>query len=202
MRKPLTRRTSCPLTLQELIAERPLIPAVRTAEHLADALESAARLVYLLCGDASNIRALIAAIHEAAKVAIVNVDLVGGLSRSAPAVEFLAECGADGIISTHSEVLKAAHSRKLLAIQRSFMLDSLALNSMLRSLEHFLPDAVEVLPAAAAPGVIGALRERHPVLTVTAGGLVSSLREIDRLVSAGVSAVSVSQRSLWRFHDA
>lgn len=198
--RPL-RRTSFPLTLHELIADHPLIPAVRAVEDLADALESSSRVVYLLCGDVANVRRLIAAIHDAGKVAVVNVDLVGGLARSAPAVDFLAECGARGIISTHSEVLKAARSRNLFAIQRSFMLDSQALRNTLRSLEHFLPDAVEVLPAAVAPGVLTALREQHPELAITAGGLVSSLREIDRLVSAGVSAVSVSRRSLWRLQD-
>jgi len=186
------------LAFQRLIGDFPMIPAVRSVEHLDEALDSSAHVVYLLCGDVTTVPRLILKTHAASKLAVVNLDLVSGLSGTAPAVDYLADCGADGIISTHAETLKAAHARGLLGIQRTFMLDSLALRNVLRSLTRYMPDAIEILPAAVAPGVMGALRERHPGITVIAGGLVASLREIDVLVSSGVAAVSVSERSLWR----
>jgi glycerol uptake operon antiterminator len=67
----------------------------------------------------------------------------------------------------------------------------------LRALERFLPDAVEMLPAPAAPRVVAAFSKAHPELVLTAGGLIHSLAEIDALVREGISATSVSDTSLW-----
>jgi glycerol uptake operon antiterminator len=66
-----------------------------------------------------------------------------------------------------------------------------------RFLANFQPDAVELLPAIAAPLVIDRFRESHPALKVIAGGLISNLMQVDQLVKAGVDAVSLSRPELW-----
>jgi glycerol uptake operon antiterminator len=77
------------------------------------------------------------------------------------------------------------------------LLDSAALQSSMRSLEQFLPDALEVLPAVVAPKMVEKLVGFYPDLPVIAGGLVQTLREIEHLVNHGASAISVSESSLW-----
>lgn len=175
----------------------PIIPAVRSAEHLSLAQAAPSRIIYLLTGNVATIAEMVGSLRSHDKVPVVNLDLLGGFSGDASAVTYLAGCGVAGVISTHPEVLKACRARDLMAIQRSFMLDSLALNNSVRALERFVPDAVEVLPAPVAPRVLPQLRTPHPSLLVIAGGLITTMKEIDELVGAGIDAVSVSDPRLW-----
>lgn len=170
---------------------------MRHPEHLAAAIAATSEVVYLLCGTVLTAAELIAALDAGGKATLVNIDLMPGLSGDAAAVQFLEGCGSAGIISTHPETLRASRARKLATVQRSFMLDSQAVANVLRALERFEPDAVEILPAPVAPRAVERLGSAHPDVVLTAGGLVASLAEIDALVSAGIRAVSVSDPNLW-----
>jgi glycerol uptake operon antiterminator len=189
----LTKRHS----LHSLLAETPIIPAVRSPEFLTQAVSAQGRIVYLLCGDPENIEEMAAMVNEKGKTAIVNLDLISGFQRDAAAVTYLAHRGLHGIISTHPEPLRAARKMNMFAIERTFLLDSAALQSALRSIEQFRQDAVEVLPAIVAPHLIRKVRCSHPDLPIIAGGLITTFREIEDLIAWGVSSVSVSDRALW-----
>jgi glycerol uptake operon antiterminator len=174
-----------------------VIPALRNAGDVEAARAAPSAIVYLLAGDIVSVGPLIDELSAGGKLVCVNIDLLAGLKGDAAAVTFLAKCGASGVISTHAAVLAAARSSGLYAIQRSFMLDSQAVSQTVRALERFVPDAVEVLPAAVAPRTLGRLRSARTDLPVIAGGLIEDFQEIDRLVAAGVDAVSVSAPTLW-----
>ena len=79
---------------------------------------------------------------------------------------------AAGIVSTHSEVLHASAKLGLITVQRTFALDSAAVEAGLRATNHFLPDAVEILPAVAAPRVAKRFREVHPGLRIVAARML------------------------------
>jgi len=185
------------LSFADLVRTWPIIPAVRKPEDLDASIASPSQIVYLLCGTILTIEDLVGALHNAGKIPIVNLDLQVGLAKDATAVAFLERCGAAGIISTHPETLRSARSRNMMAVQRSFILDSQALTNSLRALNRFMPDAVELLPAPAASRVVPAFANAHPNLTLIAGGLITSLHEIDQLINDGVHAVSVSLPTLW-----
>jgi glycerol uptake operon antiterminator len=174
-----------------------IIPAVRSPEHIPAARLAPGAIVYLLTGDVTSIGGLVGDLLECGKLICVNIDLLGGLSSDGAAVDFIVKTGAAGIISTHVQTLKAARSRDLFAIQRTFMLDSQAVANTARSLERFSPDAIEILPAMVAPRTFPRLRAVRADLPIIAGGLVADLLEIDRLVAAGVDAVSASEPGLW-----
>ena len=150
-----------------------------------------------LFGNPDDIAEMVDAVVAVGKVPIVNLDLVSGFARDQAAISFMARRQVHGIISTHPEPLRAARNLGLFAIKRTFLLDSAALQSTVRSLDQFLPDALEVLPAMAAPHIIAKLHEERPRLPIIAGGLVHTLREIEDLVQKGVSSVSVSDCNLW-----
>jgi glycerol-3-phosphate responsive antiterminator len=67
----------------------------------------------------------------------------------------------------------------------------------LHTLEHSLPDIMELLPAIAAPLALPTLRNSAPDLPVIACGLVTSLAQIDDLVRQGITSISVSNPALW-----
>jgi glycerol uptake operon antiterminator len=183
--------------LESLLEQTRIIPAVRNPELLSKALAVAGKIVYLLYATPENIQEMATKVTASGKVPIVNLDLVAGFARDAVAIEYLSRRSVRGIISTHQEPLRAARNLGLFAIQRTFLLDSAALQSALRSIEQSRPDAVEVLPAIVAPYLVSEVNQPQFKLPVIAGGLVRSFRQIEDLVNQGVNAVSVSSPGLW-----
>jgi glycerol uptake operon antiterminator len=184
-------------TLESLLEQSRIIPAVRAPELLSKATAAASKIVYLLCGTPENIGEMAAQANACGKVPIVNLDLVSGFARDAAAIEFLSRRGIRGIISTHQVPLRAARGLGLFAIQRTFLLDSAALQSSLRSIAQTRLDAIEVLPAIVAPYLVRELNREHSTLPVIAGGLVQSLRQIQDLIDQGVNSVSVGNPDYW-----
>jgi glycerol uptake operon antiterminator len=183
--------------LLELLTQTPIIPAVRSPEFLAQGGRAPGKIVYFLFGNPESIGEMAGEVAAFGKVPIVNLDLVSGLARDSTAVSYLARRNVQGIISTHPEPLRAARDSGLFAIKRTFLLDSAALHSAMKSLDQFLPDAVEVLPALAAPHIVERLHSDYPGLPIIAGGLVHSLREVEDLFQRGINSVSVSDCALW-----
>lgn len=180
-----------------LLDQTRIIPAVRSAEFLVPSSLAPGKIVYFLFGNPENAADMMEGVAAAGKVPIINIDLAAGFARDHAAVSYLAHHHVQGIISTHPEPLRAARDLGLFAIKRTFLLDSAALESAVRSLDQFMPDALEVLPALAAPHIVHRLHDMYPALPVIAGGLVTTLREIECLVGQGINAVSVSDSRLW-----
>ncbi|AEU38290.1 glycerol-3-phosphate responsive antiterminator [Granulicella mallensis] len=174
-----------------------IIAAVRKEEKLVYALDSPVEVVYLLYGNPLNLRRTIETVRKHGKLPLVNVDLVQGLSRDASAVEYLAQCGAAGVISTNQETLRATRANGLISVLRTFTIDTSAVEAGRRFLSNFQPDAVEMLPAIAAPLVVDKLRAIHPAIRIIAGGLVQDLQMVVRLIDAGIDAVSIGDPGLW-----
>src|SRR3989442_13211311 len=132
---------------RDVLEKRPIIAAVRNEEGLIAAEKSPTETVYLLYGNTLNIAQLLRRLRDNGKLPLVNLDLLAGFSRDSINAEYLASCGAAGVISTHTEVLRASRRQGLITVQRTFALDSSAIDAGLRAIGHFVPDAVEILPA-------------------------------------------------------
>ena len=182
---------------RDVLEKRHIIAAVRNEEGLIAAEKSPTETVYLLYGNTLNIAQLLRRLRDNGKLPLVNLDLLAGLSRDSINAEYLASCGAAGVISTHGEVLRASRKHGLITVQRTFALDSAAIDAGLRTMGQFLPDAIEILPAIAAPRVVPRFRSVHPNLRIVAGGLISDLKEVEFLLANGISAVSVSDPRFW-----
>jgi glycerol uptake operon antiterminator len=182
---------------RDVLERRHIIAAVRNDDGLIAAEKSPTETVYLLYGNTLNIAQLLRRLRNAGKLPLVNIDLLAGFSRDSINAEYLASCGAAGVISTHGEVLRASRKHGLITVQRTFALDSAAIDAGLRTMSQFLPDAIEILPAVAAPRVVPHFRNVHPNLRIVAGGLISDLKEVESLLAAGINAVSVSDSRFW-----
>ena len=181
----------------ELLEEMPIIAAVKNDEDCQKALSSDCKVIFLLYGTICNVGQLVDQIKAREKIAIVHLDLIEGLEHSVTAVEFIAACTeADGIISTKSAVIRAAKERGLFAVQRFFLLDSLAFESISRHIRQGTSDMVEILPGV-MPKVIKKLTAISPV-PVIAGGLILDKEDVICALSAGASAVSTSMQEVWK----
>jgi glycerol uptake operon antiterminator len=185
------------LPLRHLLGQTPIIPAIRKPENLDLALASHGKVVYFLCGDPENIVDLLQRTLAGGKLPIVNMDLLSGFSRDASALSYLQKRGLRGIISTHHESFRHARSLGLYVIQRTFLLDRGAMESVANQLKSTAADALEVLPAIAAPRLVDSIRTLRPEMPLVGGGLIQSMREIEDLLGKGLTSVSVSDTQLW-----
>lgn len=183
--------------LQIYFHQTPLIPAIRKVEHLDKALGSSSKVIYFLTGNPENCEQLIQRTLAADKLPIVNLDLLNGFARDKYAVAYLHKCGARGVISTHSDTLRHVSGLGLYAIQRTFLVDSGALEVIVSQLRTKPVDALEVLPAQVAPKLIDRVRSVAPETVVMGGGLVENLKEAEELLGQGLSAVSISNPEMW-----
>jgi len=175
----------------------PIIPAIRKVELVDQAAAAHGKIVYLLTGDPENCESMIQRILRADKLPIVNLDLLNGFSRDRYAVNYLKRVGARGIISTHLDPLRHALSIGLYAVQRTFLLDSGAMDTITNQLKNSQVDALEVLPALVAPKIVDRVRSISPDLPVVGGGLIQTLKEVEELLAQGLSAVSSSNPQMW-----
>ena len=190
--------TPPPLTpLRVFCAEAPIIPAIRKPELVELAIASRSRLIYLLTGDPDNVESMIQKILGAGKIPIVNLDLLNGFSRDKYAVNYLKRVGARGIISTHLDPLRHALAIGLYGIQRTFLLDSGAMEAITGQLKNSPVHALEILPALVAPKMLIRVRALGLNLPVVGGGLIQTMKEVEALLAQGLSAVSTSNPEMW-----
>lgn len=182
--------------LGAILAENPIIAAVKDDKGLERALLTDCRIIFLLYGNVCSVSGLVERIKSDHKLVMVHIDLIDGLSSKDVAVAFLRQnTQADGVISTKPAIVKAAKEQGLLAIQRFFLIDSLAMANFQKYTEVQAADAIEILPAT-MPKVIRKITAacRLPII---AGGLISDKEDILLALQNGAAAVSSTNQEVW-----
>lgn len=180
----------------ELFEESPIIASVRDEAGLRRSLESDCRVVFVLFGDMCGIARIAERLKEHDKVVIIHVDLIGGLSPRDVAIDFIkSNTSADGIISTKPILVRRALELGLYGGQRSFLIDSLALNTLKCQLEAFVPDFIEIVPGI-MPKVLRSMRS-YTTVPLVAGGLLADRKDIIAAFDAGMDAISTTKGELW-----
>lgn len=175
------------------LEDAPVIAAVR--DRLFDkALASPVEVIFLLGGDIATIADRIEAAKTAGKYIFIHIDLCDGIGKDRSGVRFLASCGADGIISTKSSIIKFAKEAGLISIQRFFAYDSHGVGSISEVLANTKPDIMEIMP-----GIIGKVIQRFVAtgIPLIAGGLVETRQEVNTALTLGAFAVSTGREELW-----
>ncbi len=182
--------------LLELLADGPVIASVKDDAGLAAAVASDVSVVFLLYGDVLNISELVRRAHDAGKVVFVHLDLIEGLASREISADFVAKyTKADGVLSTKVTMTRRAKELGLVAIQRFFLLDSMAISNIEKHLSPECSDMIEVLPGLmpkAIRRVCGVTTK--PVIT---GGLITDKEDVTNALSAGAVAVSTTNPGVW-----
>lgn len=182
--------------LLELLNDGPVIAAVKDEVGLNTALQSDVSVIFLLYGDILTLADTVSRVHTAGKAVFVHLDLVDGLAPREISADFVARnTAADGIISTKASLTKRGRELGLVAIQRFFLLDSMALNNIERHLSGDSSDLIEILPGL-MPKIIRRVAEAagKPVI---AGGLISDKEDVIGALGAGAAAVSTTNSAVW-----
>ncbi len=182
--------------LLDALRDDPVIASVKDVGALDDVLASDRGVVFVLFGSVLDVADVVARAKDAGKTVLVDVDLLDGFSSRDVVVTWLAaNTRADGVLSTKSNLVRAARRAGLVAVQRFFLVDSFSYHQLPRVVEQARPDAIEILPGC-MPRVITWLRSDTDV-PVIAGGLVCDKADVMAALGAGAVAVASSNRDVW-----
>lgn len=191
--------TSAPTSAAALfdsLADDPVVASVKDPEALDAVLASDREVVFLLHGSVLDVADTVERCKAAGKTVLVDVDLLDGFAARDVVVTWLAtHTRADGVLSTKTNLVRAAKRAGLVAVQRFFLVDSFSYHQLPRVVAQSQPDAVEILPGC-VPRVLTWLRDDVDV-PIIAGGLVCDKADVVAALGAGAVAVASSNRDVW-----
>lgn len=177
-----------------------ILPALRDIRQFEQILDSPYKYIVLLEVHISQLKSLIETATNKDKKVLVHADLIQGLKTDDYAAEFICnDMRPAGIISTRSNMILKAKAKGLLAIQRTFLLDTIALQKSYTLLERTQPDYIEVLPGV-LPSLIKEVQERTGI-PIISGGLIRTPAEVEEALKAGAKAVTTSHPALWKTYQ-
>lgn len=172
-----------------------IIAAVRNEQELKEALNCSVKLIFCLNPHIMTLRETIDAVHKAQKKIFLHIDLAEGIGKDKEGLLYVKSQGVDGIISTRSNIIKAAREVGLFAIQRFFIVDSHSVDTTVESIKASKADMIEIMPGIVTK-VIADLKERLNIPLI-AGGLIENKKEVEQASCSGAWAVSTSKQELW-----
>lgn len=184
------------MTRQEIVEcleQNPVIAAIWD-EGWEEALKSPAQVLFYQSAHLLTVAQRVREAHEAGKHILIHMDLAEGIGKDRAGISYLAQCGADGIISTRANIIRYGKEQGLLTVQRFFALDSRGLESIGEMLHTSNPHLMEIMP-----GVVGKAIARFSAgaTPVIAGGLIQTKSEVLEALKCGASAVSTGRQELW-----
>ena len=113
------------MTIEEMLALSPVIPAIKNDVSLDEAISSDSEIIFVIMANLLNIERVVTSLKEAGKKVFIHVDMIDGLSSSNYGVEYIVEkIQPFGIITTKHNIVSFALKMKIPVIQRFFILDS------------------------------------------------------------------------------
>ena len=175
--------------------KKPIAAAIRTEKDFSTALRSDVDMIFLLHSNIMTVHQYVKEIHSAGKKAFVHVDFAEGIGKDRYGLEFLAKQGVDGILTTRTNIVKAAKEYGLITVQRFFIVDSHSLGTSVDSIKISKPDIIEIMPGVVTKK-IKEFAEKASV-PIIAGGLVETIEEVRAALDAGANVVSTGEAELW-----
>lgn len=183
-------------TFYERIQVNPIIAAVNDLAKLEAAIEAPSEIIFLLTGNILNLKDIVKRVKENGKDIYIHLDLMEGFSRDAIALRYIhQQIRPDGIITTKSSLVKFAKEMNIFSIQRLFIIDSLSLETGIKSIHSTKPNAIEVLPGI-MPKVIRKINSETKI-PIIAGGLIIDKEDVIESLKAGAVAVSTTKDTVW-----
>ena len=177
--------------------EQKILPAVRKIKNIEKLLTTPYKYIVILDIHIGQLKSVVSLAKQHGKKVFLHVDLIHGLQSDGHAAEFLCqEYKPDGLLSTKSNVILKAKQKGVIAIQGIFLIDSGAMEKSFFLLEKTKPDYIEVLPGALT-NVIGEVKERTGI-PILAGGFIRTVEDVDAALNAGATAITTSDKDLWK----
>ncbi len=180
-----------------LFDERKVAAAVRTEADFEAALKSKVKVIFLQNSNIMNIGGMIESAHKAEKTVLIHMDFADGIGKDRVGLQYVKAQGADGILTTKTNMIKPAKELGLITVQRFFIVDSHSVDTAVESIRIAKPDVVELMP-----GIVDKkIKEfsNRIQTSIIAGGLIEFDHEVDAALNAGACAVSTANINLWDY---
>lgn len=178
------------------LSRHPVMPAILDSSTVGHFTASSAIACILAQFDLTDLESTLERIHTTSdQLVIVNIDSIIGLAQDRGGVDYLAKIGADGVVTTRGSLISRGAEAGLVTIQKLFITDRSNLHRAVSAVKGAKADLLQIMPSPVLPFVAD-----HPVMKlrpVIAGGFVRDQEDIDRALSHGAIAVSVSSPELW-----
>ena len=171
----------------------PVIAAVQENKFQA-ALASPVDVIFSLEPHLLTIRERTGQAHAAGKLLFVHLAMAVGIGQDKEGLQYLAQCGVDGIISTKGHIIRMAKELGFLTVQRFFALDSQGVGMIQDTLKTNLPHFIEIMS-----GVIPKIVKKFAAgpVPIIAGGLIETRQEVTAALGSGALAISTGCKDLW-----
>ena len=184
------------LEMIEIFIDNPIIAAVSDRKKLYKAIESSCKIIFMLYGDIFSLKEHVEIAKEKGKYVFVHVDLVKGFSNDIHSLNYINSIiKPSGIVTTRTNIVRAAKEIKCFVVQRLFALDSKSINDGINSITQNAPDAVEIMPGI-IPKITKVIRNSTNIPIIT-GGLIETKEEIISSLGAGATCISTTCESVW-----
>ncbi|CAN7392065.1 glycerol-3-phosphate responsive antiterminator [Rossellomorea sp. LjRoot5] len=177
-----------------------ILPAIRSMKDFEKMLETSFQYGVFLDLHVGMLKSVFEYARNENRKMFLHLDLIHGLSSDEYAAEYVCqEVKPYGIISTKGNVIKKARQKGVFATQRMFVIDSSAMNRSIELIQKTDPDFIEVLPGV-VPKIIKEIGTKtgKPIF---AGGLIDTVDEVEAALEAGATAITTSDRVLWKHFD-
>jgi glycerol uptake operon antiterminator len=177
-----------------------ILPAIRSMKDFDKMLETSFEYGVFLDLHVGMLKSVFQYARQQNRKMFLHIDLIHGLSNDEYGAEYVCqEVKPYGIISTKGNVIKKARQKSVYATQRMFVIDSSAMKRSIDLIHKTDPDYIEVLPGV-VPKIITEIREKtgKPIF---AGGLIDTIEEVEAAIEAGATAITTSDRTLWKHFD-
>lgn len=178
-----------------LLARQPVIMAIYGIEQLKTALSSKAEVCIIANIDLIKLQPVIELLSKAGKYVIVNIDSCNGLSQDKGGIDYVAETGAMGLLSTRLQTVQRAKKCGLITMQKIFVTDRSTWLRSLKAVEQSEPDYVQLMPTQMLPLLPQA--DRNVLPPIVASGFVCNEEHARTALLHGAIAVSSSDSALW-----
>ena len=176
-----------------------VIAAVRDSEQLLLAANSGADMIFMLTPNITKLKSHIEIAHNAGKKLFVHIDLAEGIGKDEYGIQFVRDLGADGIISTRTNMIRIAKKIGMYTIQRFFIVDSHSVETTIESAKVSKADMIEIMPGTISKVIENLKKELD--MPIVAGGLIETTKEIEDAHICGATAISTGKKEFWEMDD-
>lgn len=177
------------------LARQPVIMAIYGMEQLKTALSSKGRVCILANIDLVKLEPVITLLKDAGKFIFVNIDSCHGLSQDKEGIDYVAEAGAMGLLSTRLQTISRARKCGLISMQKIFVTDRSTWLRSMNAIEQSEPDYIQLMPSP----MLGLLSKSEctKLPPIVASGFVCNRQHVTTALNHGAVAVSSSDSELW-----
>ena len=106
-----------------VFSSRKVAAAVRTREDFEIALQSRVDVIFLLYSNILTMDKYINKAKSMGKRIFIHMDFAEGIGKDRAGLEFLKHLGADGILTTKTNMIRPAKDLGLITVQRFYIVD-------------------------------------------------------------------------------